>query len=145
MAINYSIAGLKNPSLMGTGEVKYYAKSQVSGEIGINQLAEEIAYSTTLTDGDVLNAIRALVKRITIHIQEGKIVRLESLGSFQVQLSGEGADSPDLYMPSMIKKVRLQFRPGASIKQVLNPDVLSFRKVPSKVKKEDTDGEGQGE
>lgn len=97
MAINYSVAGLRNPALQGAGEVKYYAKAQANGEVGIEQLAEEIAYATTLTDGDVVNAIRALVNRIKLHIQEGKIVRLESLGSFQVQLSGTGAESPDLY------------------------------------------------
>lgn len=88
MAINYSVAGLKNPALQGAGEVKYYAKAQASGEVGIEQLAEEIAYATALTDGDVVSAIRALVNRIRLHIQEGKIVRLESLGSFQVQLRG---------------------------------------------------------
>ena len=142
MAINYSVAGLKNPALQGAGEVKYYAKAQASGEVGIEQLAEEIAYATALTDGDVVSAIRALVNRIRLHIQEGKIVRLESLGSFQVQLRGSGAESPDLYTPAMIEKVRLQFRPGTSIKEVLNPSVLKFHKVPSKKTKDPETEEG---
>lgn len=30
MAINYSVAGLKNPNPMSEGEVKYYAKAQAS-------------------------------------------------------------------------------------------------------------------
>ena len=45
MAINYSVAGLKNPNPMSEGEVKYYAKAQASGSVGIDQLAEEIAYA----------------------------------------------------------------------------------------------------
>lgn len=60
MAINYSVVGMRNPSLLGEGEMKYYAKAQASGAVGIDQLAEEIPYATTLTDGDVVNAIRAL-------------------------------------------------------------------------------------
>lgn len=53
MAINYSIAAMKNPNPMAEEEVKYYAKAQANGVVTIDQLAEEIAYSTTLTDGDV--------------------------------------------------------------------------------------------
>ena len=53
MAINYSIAQMKNPNDKGA-PAKYYAKAQASGSVDINELAEEISYSTTLTDGDVL-------------------------------------------------------------------------------------------
>lgn len=82
MAINYSIAQMKNPNDKGA-PAKYYAKAQASGSVDINELAEEISYSTTLTDGDVLNVIRALVKQINKHISKGEIVKLENLGSFQ--------------------------------------------------------------
>lgn len=59
MAINYSIAKMKNPAEPDV--YKYYPKAQASGSVEINELAEEIAYATTLTDGDVLNVIRAKV------------------------------------------------------------------------------------
>lgn len=138
MAINYSVVGMRNPSLLGEGEIKYYAKAQASGAVGIDQLAEEIAYATTLTDGDVVNAIRALVAQIRKHVQEGHIVRLESLGSFQAQLSSEGTSSEEEFNPSFIRKVKLQFRPGSSLKASLNVSALSFRKVkPLKSKTEE--------
>lgn len=86
MAINYSIAQMKNPNDKGA-PAKYYAKAQASGSVDINELAEEISYSTTLTDGDVLNVIRALVKQINKHISKGEIVKLENLGSFQAPVS----------------------------------------------------------
>jgi hypothetical protein len=41
---------------------KYYAKAQASGEVTMDEMAEQISYATSLTDGDVLNAIRALIK-----------------------------------------------------------------------------------
>lgn len=84
MAINYSVARMKNPAEPDV--YKYYPKAQANGSVDINELAEEIAYATTLTDGDVLNVIRALVKRINLHIANGQIVKLENLGSFQAQL-----------------------------------------------------------
>lgn len=145
MAINYSIAPMKNPNPMSEGEIKYYAKAQANGSVGIDQLAEEIAYSTTLTDGDVLNAIRALVKQIKQHIREGRIVRLEALGSFQAQLSSSGAGSAEEFTPALIRGIKIQFRPGNSIREILNPTVLKFHKVPSLKEKKAEQGETAGE
>lgn len=53
MAINYSIAKMANPMDRESGEYKFYAKAQANGSVSINELAEEIAYATTLTDGAV--------------------------------------------------------------------------------------------
>lgn len=89
MAINYSIAAYKKPGDL-EGTAKYYAKAQASGTVEINELADDIAYSTTLTDGDVLNVIRALIKQINRHIAKGEIVKLENLGTFQAQIRSNG-------------------------------------------------------
>lgn len=137
MAINYSIAKMLNPQDRESGEYKYYAKAQANGTVEINALAEEIAYATTLTDGDVLNVIRALVKRINLHIAAGQIVKLENLGSFQAQIRSDGADTEDTYSTSMIRKVTLQFRPGIGLKGQLNKANLTFHKVKSLKEKED--------
>lgn len=131
MAINYSVAKMLNPQDRESGEYKYYPKAQASGSVGINELAEEISYATTLTDGDVLNVIRALVKRINMHIANGQIVKLENLGSFQAQLQSHGSATEDTYSPSLIRKVTLQFRPGIGLKGQLNKENLQFHKVVS--------------
>lgn len=130
MAINYSVAAMKNP-IDPEAPTKFYAKAQASGVVEINELADEISYSTSLTDGDVVNAIRALVKQIAKHICAGRIVRLESLGSFQAQLSSEGANTEKDFNPANIKKVHLQFRPGVGLQGILSLDNLSFKKVKS--------------
>lgn len=144
MAINYSVAKMLNPQDRESGEYKYYAKAQASGSVGIDELSEEIAYATTLTDGDVLNVIRALVKRISLHIAAGQIVRLENLGSFQAQLQSEGAATEESYSPSLIRKVTLQFRPGIGLKGQLNKSSLTFHKVKSLKKQEEEEGEALG-
>ena len=126
-----SITALQRCSIRESGEYKYYAKAQASGSVGINELSEEIAYATTLTDGDVLNVIRALVKRINLHIAAGQIVKLENLGSFQAQLRSTGTATEDTFSSAMIKKVTLQFRPGIGLKGQLNIANLSFHKVKS--------------
>lgn len=138
MPITYSVAPLKNPR-DPEGEIKYYAKAQAAGVITIDQLADDISYSTTLTDGDVLNVIRALIKQIKKHIAQGEIVRLENLGSFQVQLSSEGALTSEDFTPAKIRKIRLQFRPGKGLTDSLQVNAQSFKKVkPIKTQEEET-------
>ena len=83
-----------------------------------------------LTDGDVLNVIRALIKQIQKHLQNGCIVKLENLGSFQAQLRSKGAVSREEFTADLIKAVHLQFRPGKGLNSLLQVDALKFKKVP---------------
>lgn len=128
MAINYSVVGMKDPR-DPEAPTKFYAKAQAAGVVEINEMAEDIAYSTSLTDGDVLNVIRALVKQMNKHIAKGEIVRFENLGTFQAQISSEGADVEDRFNESYIRKIHLQFRPGIGLQQALAKENLTFRKV----------------
>lgn len=130
MAINYSIAAYKKPGDM-EGPAKYYAKAQASGTVEINELADDIAYSTTLTDGDVLNVIRALIKQINRHIAKGEIVKLENLGAFQAQIRSNGSETSEDFNESYIRQVHLQFRPGLGLQSTLALENLQFKKVKS--------------
>lgn len=130
MAINYSIAAYKKPGDL-EGTAKYYAKAQASGTVEINELADDIAYSTTLTDGDVLNVIRALIKQINRHIAKGKIVELENLGTFQAQIRSNGSETSEDFNESYIRQVHLQFRPGLGLQSTLALENLQFKKVKS--------------
>lgn len=128
MPINYSVAPRPNPRDKDASP-KYYGKVQASGTVNFDTLAEDIAYATTLTDGDVSNVLRALVKQIKKHLADGKIVQLDTLGSFQFQLSGEGALTEKDYSTSLIKKMRIQYRPGRLVREVQNLSTLQFKKV----------------
>lgn len=86
--INYSIAAMKKPAEPEAAPL-YYAKMQASGVVDLDDMAEEISYATTLTDGDVLNVLRALIKQMKKNLAAGKIVRMEKFGSFQFQLAAK--------------------------------------------------------
>ena len=129
--INYSIAEMKNPSDKDAAS-KFYAKMQASGVVDLDDMAEEISYATTLTDGDILNVLRALVKQMKKNLMAGKIVRMEKFGTFQFQLCSEGADAEKDFSAANITKVNIQFRPGALVREAQNLKTLSFRKVPKK-------------
>lgn len=111
-----------------------YAKAQASGEVTMDEMAEEISYATSLTDGDVLNAIRALVQQVNKHLAAGKIVRLENFGSFQIQLQSQGAETEKKFTSANITDAHIQFRPGKPIKAMTRAGDggLTFKRVARK-------------
>lgn len=134
--INYSVTGMKNPADHDAAE-KFYAKMQASGVVDLDDMAEEISYATTLTDGDVLNVLRALIKQMKKNLMAGKIVRLEKFGTFQFQICSNGADTEKTFTPSNITKVNIQFRPGALVREAQNLKILAFKKVPKRSEKKE--------
>ena len=61
----------------------------------------------------------------------------DSLGTFQIGLSGRGAETEDTYDVSMIRKARINFRPGIALSGILA--ALKYTKVdklPVKTKEE---------
>lgn len=114
--VNYSLAHMSSKPGDDKAPKKYYAKAQAAGEVTLDEIAEEISYATSLTDGDVLNAIRALIQQINKNLAAGKIVRLEQFGSFQIQLRSIGADTEKKFTSANITGANIQFRPGKPIK-----------------------------
>lgn len=114
--VNYSLAHMSSKPGDKTAPKLYYAKAQASGVVTIDEIAEEIAYATAMTEGDVLCAIRSLIRQLTKHLSNGKIVRMDQFGSFQLQLQSEGAESIQAFTSSNITGVSIQFRPSGTIR-----------------------------
>lgn len=111
MSVKFSLAQLRNPQ-DPEGIRKYYACAQVREEISIDRVAEEIAFSSSLTEGDVLNVLRSLAHNVAGHLADGDLVDLGDLGRFQYKLSSEGVEDRESFTQAHIRKVRMQFRPG---------------------------------
>lgn len=116
MSVNYSLAYMSSEPGNPDAPKKYYAKMQAKDAVSLDQIAEDIAYSTTLTDSDVIAVIRAFIRQMNKHLANGMIVRAENLGSFQLQLQSTGADTVKDFKPSNITGVNIQFRPGKTLR-----------------------------
>lgn len=131
-----------NPADRESGEVKYYAQSQARGEMGIREISERIQQMCTVTRADVMAVLTAMEEIVSEGLQGGEIVRLGGLGSLQLSLSGEGADTEETFSDSLIEKVRVLFRPGTVMQEAINN--LAFEKVPVKYAKKDEEEDGMG-
>ncbi len=70
--------------------------------------------------------LRSLEHNIITELKAGRIVRLGSLGSFQVSLSSDGKPTADEVSALDIVKNRINFRPGKKLRQMLQ--LVSYQK-----------------
>ena len=126
MGVKYRVIPRKNPQDIMLPE-KFYAAGISNGETDMEALAEMIAYQSTLTDTDCYAVLSSLEHNITNELRQGRIVKLGSLGNFQISISSEGKEEDNEVTASNIVKSRILFRPGKKLRNLLGN--LSYTKA----------------
>ena len=144
--VTYSVSPRINPRDKDATP-KFYGHVQASGDVSLREMAERVQQTCTVHKSDVFAVLVALEDTITEALQNGEIVRLGDLGSFQIGISSKGALSEDEYDESLITQARINFRPGSALTGILTN--LTFQKVKVKSSKadeeaEDDSGEDEG-
>lgn len=139
--VTYSVAPRINPRDKEAAP-KYYGRVQANGDVNIREMSERIQQACTVHKADVQAVLLALEDTITDALKGGEIVRLGDLGSLQIGISSKGAESEEEYDVSLIKKARINFRPGLALTGILTG--LSYKKVAVKTSKTDESGEEEG-
>ncbi|MDY3317107.1 HU family DNA-binding protein [Riemerella anatipestifer] len=118
MPIKFNVVQKANPSKRE--EKKWYASAKADGEVSFKALSKEIAQgSTTVSDTDVLAVLNDLIKSLSRHLSDGKIVRLGEFGAFQVSLSSNGEEEESKVTAASIKNSKIVFRPGEDLRNML--------------------------
>ena len=138
-SVTYSVVPRINPRDKEAAP-KFYAQAQARGDVNIREMASRIQGTCTVTKADVYAVLVALEDVIVEALQNGEIVRLGELCTLQVGLSGKGAVTSEDYDTSLIRKARINFRPGLTLAGMLSS--LSFSKVAIKYPKEADEEEG---
>ena len=132
--VTYSVSPRINPRDKEAAP-KYYGHVQASGDIDIREMSERIQATCTVHKSDVFAVLVALEDVITEALKSGEIVRLGDLGSLQIGISSKGAETEEDFSDALIKKARINFRPGSAIVGVLSN--LTYAKVKPRYTKED--------
>ena len=122
---------------------KWYAKAVQDRTIDFEGLVTHMSehnspYSRGVIHGvltDMLDCVKELVL-------DGKSVRLGDLGSLQIGISSKGAVTEEDFSDTLIKKARINFRPGLALMGALSN--LTFAKVKPRYTKEDKEAEEEG-
>ena len=129
MAVPFTVTK-KNISSLTNHTIVYYPRVTKSGELDLEALSERISSSCSVTESDCYAVVISLVKEIAVALEQGNIVRLGQLGSFQISVQSTGSPTPEEVDKSNIKRSSIIFRPGKKLKTMLKQ--LVFKKtVPS--------------
>ena len=141
-SVTYSVVPRINPREKDEAP-KYYAQAQARGDMNIREMSERIQSACTVNKADVYAVLVALEDVIAESLQNGEIVRLGELCTLQVSLSGKGSVTEEDYTPSLIKKKRINFRPGKVLANAMAS--LNFTKVEIKYPKDEEEVEEEEE
>lgn len=97
------------------GKKLYHPQVVIIGNVGLNDLAKEVAELSSLSTGDVKNTIDNLITVMTRHLQSGESVSLDGLGSFSASLRslGSGVETADDVTVSAAR-LKINFRPATT-------------------------------
>ena len=141
--VTYSVSPRINPRDKDAAP-KYYGHVQANGDVTLREMAERIQSTCTVHKSDVFAVLVALEDVIVDALKGGEIVRLGDLGTLQIGISSKGAVTEEDYDASLIKKARINFRPGLALSGILTG--LTYKKVAKRVvKKDDGEEEAGGE
>ena len=126
MSVSYKLIPKQN-NLATPPEVKYYPCVVTNGEVGLKDLAKIIATRSTISKADCYGVIMALCDVIGDSLSDGKIVRIDSLGSFQVSAIGEAAESVDSMSKSIIKGTKILYKPSKDLKNTMKN--IKYKKI----------------
>ncbi len=126
--IKYKVIPRKNPQDR-TLDPKYYVIPVNSGVIRLDDLAALISDGSTVRQADVYAVLVGMVNAISKQLAEGKIVKLDKLGSFSIGLNSEGVEREEEAGAHQIKRSKIRYRPAAGLRNLLK--TLSFSKAKS--------------
>ena len=97
------------------GKKLYHPQVKTTGAVALNALAEEVAELSSLSPGDVKNAIDNLVSVMTRHMQSSESVMIDNLGSFYLAMKslGKGFETADEVNANNCR-LRVVFRPATT-------------------------------
>ena len=130
MSVKIKAVERVNPQDMAAPH-KFYARAVGDGRTDLRRLAKMIAMQCTVNRADCLAVLAALEDNIILELQEGRIIELGELGTFQIGISSTASPTSDEVGSSSVKKARLNFRPGLELRRMLGS--LSFHKAANEV------------
>lgn len=93
------------------GYQSWYGRAVILDEISTDQLCEEIAHSTTVTEADVRAVFAELKIKMRDHMISSQRVTLDGIGSFKVGLKTSPTEKKEDFNANCIKGYRIIFQP----------------------------------
>lgn len=130
------------------GKTVYYAQPKTNQRMTYRALVEQIVRATSLSAGDVSNALISLSNVVCEALRQGMSVDLAELGSLRLVVSSKMMNSPEeVTVKDALNKPRIQFIPKAPMREAalsVDLNIDRERVTPAPTQKPNKPGEGGG-
>jgi predicted histone-like DNA-binding protein len=118
MSVQFKMIPKQN-NLVTPPEVKYYPCAVSKGEMKLDDLAKIISGRSSMSKADCYGVIMALSDVIGDALSNGNIVKIDSLGTFQLILQGTAAETEEALGKSSIKGAKISYKPSKELKGII--------------------------
>lgn len=115
--MRFKVTKRTNP--LDRSQEKYYPAPLYSDDITMDDLAEEISYSSSMTTADVKAVLEGFLSVTPKYLRRGNKVRLGSLGRLRVTFGGDGKDNAEDVTAGDIDHVRISFVAAPELKRAV--------------------------
>jgi predicted histone-like DNA-binding protein len=116
--MKYKLVRRKNPQDR-ENPGKWYAAPVNDGKVGQQEIFADIVSQSSLSRGDVANAINNLIDTIPKYLVMSKSVNLGELGTLRVSFTSRGVEKPEDFTVDKISGVRVLFVPSTELRRKL--------------------------
>lgn len=96
-----------------------YPQLVSNGRVSFESLCEEVAEQSSLTSGDIKNAVDRLIYCVAKHLRDGQGVDCGDLGSFRITLRSSGTADAETYdVATCMRKPKVVYTPGKKLREV---------------------------
>jgi predicted histone-like DNA-binding protein len=114
MSLKLKPVSRKNP-LKPTAPPLFYLNAVSKGKVNLDDICKRVAHASTLSRGDLFNAILSIVDEMIFDLNDGKIVELGKLGTFRMTVNSTGVPELTKVSSNQVTKVNIRFRPSSEL------------------------------
>lgn len=144
--MNYNVAQVVPGFGKYKGQTRYYAKPVPTRKINFEEVVSDISEMSSLTTGDVRNAIDRIAYYLRRELAAGNTVQLGQIGTFSIVATSKQVGTKEEVNASIINRPRVQLHMTATLRSAARSLQLSvnnpFAKPAATAPKADTVGGG---
>jgi predicted histone-like DNA-binding protein len=114
MSLKLKPVSRKNP-LKPNDPPLFYLNAVSKGKVNLDDICKRVAHASTLSRGDLFNAILSVVDEMIFELNDGKIVELGKLGTFRMTVNSKGVPEITKVATNQVTKVNIRYRPGSEL------------------------------
>ncbi|KAB1154809.1 HU family DNA-binding protein [Flavobacterium luteum] len=126
MSVSFKLVPKQN-NLVSPPEIKYYPCAVSKGEADLDSLADVVSSRSSMSKADCYGVMIGLTEAIGEALADGKIVRIDALGTFKITIQGTASETQTELGKATIKGTKIVYSPSKKMKKRL--ENINFKRL----------------